>query len=280
MRVLLVVNPHARRGRVLGDDVRRRLALHGVETVETASSPQGLDAIVVAGGDGTFARAIGRGLTLGLPMGLVPLGTFNDLARTLDIPADIDGACATIAQRRTRAIDVARVNSAYYVSEASIGVSSRLTRLQKTRDKQRFGLLAVLASALAAVKYLQPFHAEVAYEDARVNLRTVQLTIANSNHFGGVITVEGAAVDDGWLDLYSVEIDGPRSVLALMSAVLAGRPRAAQNVRTIRSAAFSVSTRRPRAIVADGEPAGKTPARFELIRGALRVFAPDGAPSD
>ncbi len=280
MRALLVLNPRARRGRVLGDEVRRQLALRGVETVEAASSPENLDAIVVAGGDGTFARAIGKALAFGLPMGIVPLGTFNDLARTLEIPSDVEAACATIAAGHTRTIDVAHVNSAYYASEASIGVSSRLTRLQKTRDKQRFGLLAVLASVFAVAKYLRPFHADVAYDGAMVRLRTIQVTVANSNHFGGFITVEGAAVDDGWLDLYSVEIDGAGSVFSLLGAVLSGRPRAAENVRAIRSGAFSLATQRPRAIVADGEPAGKTPAHFEILRRALRVFAPDGAPAD
>lgn len=275
MRVLLVVNPHSRHGRTSGRDVRRQLALRGVDAVENASSPEGLDAIVVAGGDGTFARAIGTALAFGLPIGLVPLGTFNDLARTLAIPFDVEEACAAIAQRGTRVIDVARVNGAYYASEASIGVSSRLTRLQKARDKQRFGLFAVLAGALSAVKYVRPFHASISYDGTGVRLRTVQLTIANSNHFGGFITVEDAAIDDGWLDLYSIDIDSVGGALGLFGAVLSGRPRGAENVQTLRSTAFSVTTPRPRHIVADGEPAGTTPARFEVLRGALRVFVPD-----
>jgi diacylglycerol kinase (ATP) len=278
VRVLLVVNPHSRRGRALGGDVRRELALRGVEAVEHASSPEGLDAIVVAGGDGTFARAIGTALAFGLPIGLVPLGTFNDLARTLEIPFDVEGACATILAGRTRAIDVAHVNGAYYASEASIGVSSRLTRLQRPRDKQRFGLLAVLSGSLAAVRFLRPFHAWVSYDGATVCLRTVQVTVANSNHFGGFITVADAAVDDGWLDLYSVDIENAGSVVELAGALLSGKPRAADNVRTFRSTAFSVATERPRHIVADGEPAGRTPARFEILHRALRVFAPDGGP--
>lgn len=274
MRVLLVLNPQSRRGRALGGDVRRELALRGVDAVESAAGPEGLDAIVVAGGDGTFARAIGKALAFDLPIGLVPLGTFNDLARTLAIPFDVAGACATIAAARTRAIDVARVNDAFYASEASVGVSSRLTRLQKARDKQRFGLLAVLAGALAAVRFLRPFQASVSHDGATVRLRTVQLTIANSNHFGGFITVADSAVDDGWLDLYSVDVEDVGSFLALAGALLFAKPRAAENVRTLRSTAFSVVTKRPRRIVADGEPAGKTPARFEILHGALRVFVP------
>ncbi len=274
MRVLLVVNPQSRRGRALGGDVRRELTLRGVEAVDKASSLEGLDAIVVAGGDGTFARAIGTALAFGVPIGLVPLGTFNDLARTLAIPLDVEGASATIAAGRTRAIDVARVNGAYYASEASIGVSSRLTRLQKARDKQRFGLLAVMAGALAAVRFLRPFHAWVSYDGTTVCLRTVQLTVANSSHFGGFITVADAAVDDGWLDLYSVDVGSAGSLLALAGALLSGKPRSAENVRTFRSTTFTVTAKRPRHIVADGEPAGKTPARFEILNRALRVFVP------
>jgi YegS/Rv2252/BmrU family lipid kinase len=274
VRALLIVNPHARRGRALGGDVRRQLARRGVEMVESASSPADLDAIVVAGGDGTFARAIGTALAFGLPIGLVPLGTFNDLARTLEVPFDVGDACDTIAAGHTRTIDVARVNDAYYVTEASIGVSSRVARLQKARDKQRFGVLTVLLSAFAALRFLRPFHALVSYDDATVRMRTVQLTVANSNHFGGFITVADAAIDDGWLDLYSVEIDGPRSLVRVVTALLAGEARSVQGVRAFRSSSFEVATRRPRSIVADGEPAGRTPARFEILRRSVRVFVP------
>ena len=276
MRALLVLNPHSRRGRQFRDVVRTELRRSGIEFVDDAGATA-LDAIVVAGGDGTLARTIGLALQRNLPIGLVPLGTFNDLARTLSIPADIREACALIASGATRSIDVARVNAAYYVNEASIGVSSRLTRLQKTRDKQRFGLLSILVSGFNAIGYLRPFHAEIEYDGKRERLKTVQLTVANSNHFGGFITVEDAALDDGWLDLYSVDVDRFTRLVSLANAVLAGKRQAADGVRTYRSRAFGVHTRRPHRITADGEPAGTTPAQFEVLHKALRVFVAPAA---
>jgi diacylglycerol kinase (ATP) len=274
MRVLLFINPRSRRGRALGSAVRVQLTRNGIESVEGAAGEH-IDAIVVAGGDGTVARHISRALELDVPIGIVPLGTFNDLARTLAIPFDLAAACALIASGQTRRIDVARVNGVYYATEASVGISSRIARLQKPADKQRFGFGAILLSVLRAIWFARPFRAEIAYDGDCASLKTIQLTVANSQNFGGIITVEGAAIDDGWLDLYAVDDIGLwPAIRAVLAAVLAHQGRSAQGVRTFRSTAFSVSTRRRRRITADGEPAGTTPARFEILPAAVRVFAP------
>jgi diacylglycerol kinase (ATP) len=274
VRALLVLNPQSHRGQELGDEVRAELARRGVDLVGEEASPRTLDAVIVAGGDGTLAGQIPRALSLEVPLGLVPLGTFNDLARTLAIPLELEGACAVIARGHTRTIDVARVNGAYYATEASIGISSRLARLQKPADKRRYGLLAIVASALRAARYARPFHAEVAYDGRRERFRAIQLTVANAQRFGGFITVEDAAIDDGWLDLYSVEIENVPQFFSVLGAIVAGKRRSARGLRVFRSAAFDVGTHRPHHITADGEPAGKTPARFEILPKALRVFAP------
>lgn len=272
LRARLVVNPHSRRGAQLGEAVSAELRRLGVVLVEDETRP--VDAIIVAGGDGTFAREIPRSLALDVPLGIVPLGTFNDLARTLSIPFDVEGACAVIASGRTRRIDAARVNGVYYVTEASMGISSRLTRLQQPRDKQRFGLLAIAATVFQAARYARSFHAEIAHDGIRDRLRTVQLTVANSQRFGGFITVADAAIDDGWLDCYAIEIENLVELLSVSGAILTGKRKATRGLRTFRSQAFEVWTRRPHHITADGEPAGTTPARFEMVPKALSVFAP------
>jgi diacylglycerol kinase (ATP) len=272
VRALLVVNPHSRRGDQVGNAVRAELARLGVEVVEDTPSPQGVDAVVVVGGDGTFAGQVPRALALGVPIGLVPAGTFNDLARVLALPLAVEGACAVIAAGRTRAIDVAHVNGVYYVTEASIGISSRLARAQSSADKRHYGVLAIVASALQSVRYARTFHVDIAYDGKRKRLKTLQLTVANSQHFGGVVNVEEAAIDDGWLDLYSVEIESLAHLISVTAAIVAGKRRSARGLRTYRAKAFDVYTRRPHRIAADGEPAGTTPARFAIAEKALRVF--------
>jgi diacylglycerol kinase (ATP) len=274
VRALLVVNPHARRGVELGDVVRIELERAGIQLVGAACAANGIDAIVVAGGDGSLVAQIPMALALAVPIGLVPLGTFNDLARSLSIPVDVTGACAVIAAGQTRAIDVARVNGVHYLTEASIGVSSRIARLQTPGDKQRFGLLAIAASILQAVRHAGPFHVEIGYDGKRRRLRAIQVTVANSQRFGGFITVNDAAIDDGWLDLYAVEINTFVQFVTVARAVVRGKRRSSHGVRAFRSNAFDVWTRHRHHITADGEPAGRTPARFEIMPKALRVFVP------
>jgi YegS/Rv2252/BmrU family lipid kinase len=273
MRVLLFVNPRSRRGRRLGRSVSAQLAQSGVEPVAEGAVPGRIDAIVVAGGDGTFARYISRAIELDVPIGIVPLGTFNDLARTLAIPFDVAQACALIASGKTRRIDVARVNGIYYATEASVGLSSRIARSQKSADKQRFGFAAIALSVLRALRFVRPFRAEIAYDGARASVKTIQLTVANSQSFGGFITVGDAAINDGWLDLYAVDGVGLWPAIRVFAAIVAHQGRSVQGLRSFRSTAFLVSTRHRHRITADGEPAGTTPARFEILPAAVRVFA-------
>jgi diacylglycerol kinase (ATP) len=274
VRVRLVLNPLSRRGRQFGDAVREDLRRLHVEIVQEEAAPLPIDAIVVGGGDGTVARQIPHAIELGVPIGVVPLGTFNDLARTLGIPLDVAGACAAIAAGRTRAIDVARVNDVYYATEASIGISSRLARRQRPEEKQRFGVFAIAVSVLQSVRFARPFHADIVYDGTHARVRTIQLTVANAQRFGGVITVEDASIDDGWLDCYAVEIESLPQLLSVSGAILAGRRRSIRGLQTFRSTAFDVRTRHRHHVTADGEPAGTTPARFEIRQKALRVFAP------
>jgi diacylglycerol kinase (ATP) len=277
VRAQLVINMRSGRARALAGATREALHAANIEVVEVewpADVVADADCIICAGGDGTLLGAIEAAITRGLPLGIVPLGTFNDLARTLGIPLDVRGAVDTIAAGHERAIDAARVNGQYYVNEASIGISSRITRLQTTELKQRFGFWGVIATAFSALRYARPIRAEVRFEGKGERMRTIQLTVANSPHFGGFLHVEGVAIDDGYLELYSVDIRHLYQAFTIAHAMLTRRPFDVPGLRVLRSRRFEVVTRRPHHITADGEPAGTTPATFEVFPKALRVFAP------
>jgi diacylglycerol kinase (ATP) len=270
MRALLVVNPRSRHGSSHGALVRSELAARGIEIV--GAPPY--DCIVAAGGDGTLVGLIGQAIHANVPIGVVPSGTFNDLAHTLSVPLDLGAACDVIAAGHTRSIDVGFVNGVYYISEASIGISSRAARMQTSELKQRYGYLVVLASALQALWFARPMFAEVSYDGILVRLKTVQLTVANSQRFGGVFEVADAAIDDGWLDLYSIEIETFWQAFNVARALFEGKRESVPGLRTLRATQFTVRQHRNHHITADGEPAGKTPATFKVLPKALRVLVP------
>ena len=280
MRVVVVLNRDSRRGRELGEVALRELERRDVEivSVHNAShkiSDERVDALVVIGGDGTVTHAIPRALKADIPIGIVPAGTFNELARTLNVPLDVAGACDLIVARHTRSVDVGRVNGMFFLAEASIGISSRAARWQNTEIKRRYGIAGVIATALRAIAHARPMRAEVHYDSRVMQLRTMQLTIANSHRFGGVFAVSGAAIDDGWLDLYSVQIDNLREAIDVAWAFVRGRREAVPGLRVLRARKFVIYQRHRHHITADGEPAGKTPATFDILPKALRVFAPE-----
>lgn len=277
MLAQLVINVRSRRGAQAAPAVRDALRAAAIQFVEDGW-PDGIagnvDCIIAAGGDGTLLNAIASALARDLPLGVIPLGTFNDLARTLRVPTDIRAAVDVIASGNVHAIDVGRVNGHYFVNESSIGISSRIARLQTPELKQRFGFLGVLATAVQAFRHARPIHAEVVHAGGVEHLRTIQLTIANSYHFGGFLSVSDAAIDDGWLDLYSVDIENAWEAFSIGRAVLEGRRKNVPGLRTLRGKRFEIRTRHPHHITADAEPAGKTPAEFEILPKALRVFVP------
>jgi YegS/Rv2252/BmrU family lipid kinase len=273
MRALLVLNERSRLGLREGAAVCRTLEEAQIDCIREPAAG-GVDAVIAAGGDGTVIGAISLALERDVPLGIVPLGTFNDLAKTLDIPLAIPQACASIAAARTRSIDVGRVNGRYFVNEASIGVSARIARRQTPEVKQRFGVFGVISTTLQTLRDVQRFSAEISYDGRVEFVRTVQITVANNARFGGIIRRADAAIDDGWLDLYSVEPRNWREAFALVRKIVRQDPSSGEGLRTRRSTRFTVRTRHLHHVSADGEPAGTTPAVFDLLPKALRVFVP------
>lgn len=271
MRALLTLNERSRLGSRDAPVVRSCLETRGISVVQKNESPQ---AVIAAGGDGTVLSAISAALDLNLPLGIVPLGTFNELARTLEVPNEIDGACAVIARGAARRIDLGRVNGVYFVNEASIGLSARIARRQTAELKQRYGYGAIVATALQSIGDARPFFCEIRYGDSIETARTIQLTVANSGRFGGIVSRNDASIDDGFLDLYSVEARNWLDGVRVVRKVLAHDASSDKTLRVRRARRFFVRTHHQHHVCADGEPAGTTPALFEVLPAALEVFVP------
>ena len=289
-RVLLAVNSDARRGR---DACARaaaalRAAGHGVTVISTHRDPDvfattiaehhgSVDVIAVGGGDGTLRSAI-TGIRAGkIPLLILPLGTINELARTLAIPFEIERACAVLDDGEPLAVDVGSVNDCWFFNEASIGLSTHVARAQTGEVKGRWGMLAVPIATLRSLGFMRPFHLDVETERGAQTFRTVQLTVANNHRFGGVVENTQARLNDGLLDLYSIDIRRWHDVFAILAAVALKRFPQTPCVTGVRADRFIVRSRHRHRVFADGEPATYTPATFALERHAIDVYVPKAA---
>jgi YegS/Rv2252/BmrU family lipid kinase len=234
-----------------------------------------VDRVVIGGGDGTLNAAAPGLVGTGLPLGVIPLGTANDLARTLGLPPDPAEAAQVIAAGRVRRIDLGEVNGHPFFNVASIGFGVDLTRALTRDSKRRWGALGYAVAGLRALGRLRPFSAEIIEDGATHHSRTVHVAVGNGRHYGGGMTIsEDARIDDGRLDLYSLEVQSLWRLLLLAPALRSGRHHAWAEIRTLSGDEIELRTRRPRSVNTDGEITTRTPARFRVLRGALDAYVP------
>jgi diacylglycerol kinase (ATP) len=234
-----------------------------------------VDRVVLAGGDGTMNAAAPALLETGLPFAIIPLGTGNDLARTLGIPEDPAAAARVAAEGRLRAIDVGVANDVPFFNVASIGFGVDLTHALTRDAKQRWGKLGYAVAAVRVLARMRPFSAAIRCGDQVVRSRTVHVAVGNGRHYGGGMTVsERSRIDDGTLDVFSLEVGSVWGLLRLLPALRRGDHGRWHEVRTAEGEEVEIRTRRRRAVNTDGEITTRTPVVFRVLHQAARVFVP------
>lgn len=288
-RALLLANSNSRGGSAAISRAVDCLSGHGIELIHRECarreelSPmvvehrKEIDRVVVVGGDGTLNAAAQGVLQARLPLGVIPAGTGNDLARTLGIPSGIDEAARIIAAGKTRTIDLGCVNDHPFFNVASLGLSEELARELSSDLKRRFGKLGYALAAIKVLARARPFHADIVHDGGVVHGLTLQVAVGNGRFYGGGNIVDkGAEIDDGYLDLYSLGFIRAWRLVLMLRSFRAGEHSAWEEVRTLRGKEFRVRTRWPRQVNADGELITKTPATFRVLRRAIEVFVPQG----
>jgi YegS/Rv2252/BmrU family lipid kinase len=248
------------------DDLCRRIRDSGDSTV------------ILAGGDGTMSAAAPALMSLERPFGILPLGTANDLARTLGIPFDTAQAAEVIVAGWTRRIDLGLVDGRPFFNVASVGLSAEVAREHEGERKERLGVLNYPLSAWQAFRRHRPFRAELVIDGEPLKCRCMQIAVGNGRHYGGGMTVdEKAQIDDGWLRVYYLRPAGLLAMLWVLPALRFGWLRRAPEAEVKWAKRVELRTRRPRRVNVDGELDGMTPVVFEVVPGAVEVFAPPRA---
>lgn len=283
---LLITNAGSRSG---GDDIDRateRLQQAGPVDVVRPEDPGVLpeairrrgdqfDRIVLAGGDGTINLALDALLEVDMPVGILPLGTANDLARSLNIPLTLDGAVDVILAGHLSRIDAARVNGVSFINAIGIGIGPQMTHEMDAESKSHLGVLAYGKGIVQVLKHEPVFHARITSEARSSEGDYVQITIANGIHYGGGMTIASdASLDDGQLDVLLVPKQSHLSLLGNALQFRSGYTRVGDSLTHWRCPEVSIETDATMEVTADGEFLTETPIVCRVISSCLSIYAP------
>jgi YegS/Rv2252/BmrU family lipid kinase len=240
----------------------------------------GCKLVIAAGGDGTVAE-VGEGLVnTDAALGIMPLGSIMNLARTLCIPRDLHHAARVIAGGNVLAMDVGRVSNRIFLEAGGVGLAAALFGYFNQLDSGRARKWAVLQAVWRYVRQLRNRRVSIVADGKHFNVRAPQVTVSNAPYVGAAyVLAPEARVDDGYLDVVIFRGMSVFRVLLHMAMVAGGRrlpePPGVQLVRARMVDITVRRRRRPLPVHADGNVIGVTPAHFEVLPAALRVIVGD-----
>jgi diacylglycerol kinase (ATP) len=243
------------------------------------------DLIVAVGGDGTLNEVL-NGMAEGfgrVRLGLLPLGTGNDFARSIGIPADLEEALKVLAAGRTRRIDVgvARIGGGEarcFLNMSAGGFSGKVSE-KADEAKERWGPLSYLRSALGALPELHGFKSVITLNGSeRLELATYNIVVSNGRFVAaGIPVAPQAIVDDGMLDIMIAPEASMGQLALLLPQVLLGRHTNSDLLIFRRVTRLEIESDPPMTFNVDGELCGQDPAQFEILPRALEaVVGPEG----
>ncbi|WP_307104544.1 MULTISPECIES: diacylglycerol kinase family protein [unclassified Sphingomonas] len=283
----MVVNAKSRRGQALFE--RACKAMSGLPypvDARAVEDPEDLeptvrellaakpDLLILGGGDGTISGLVDLMVGHDVMLGVLPLGTANSFARSLDIPLDIEGAVEVIRTGRPRRIDLGMIDNDYYANCAAMGMSPKIAETVPHKLKKVAGRLGYLGWAAYQFLRFRPFTLIVEQNGTRERLRVVEVRISNGPYHGGTELVESASVDSGEIVVQAVCGHVKRRLIVNWAASILRSDYRKEKVREFRGRAIRINTIPPLPISIDGEVLAHTPVTARIAPGIIEVMAP------
>lgn len=294
-RARLIYNPTSGREEMRRrlPDVLERLESFGLETsVHATTGPgdaaraadaaveRGFDLIIAAGGDGTLNEVI-NGMAPAVvrpPLGILPMGTSNDLSRALGIPRNWDYACDIIGAGYTRGLDIGKMqldggNIRYFMNNVAGGVITELSYEVPSKLKTVLGQLAYYIKGLEKLPKLRPMHIQLSMDGQHYDKKVMLFLVANSGCVAGLEQLlPDALYDDGMMDVLVVEEMSLPEFIFLASASVRGEHVNMPGVKFFRTRHLTARSDEVVQLNVDGELGGNAPFHVETLHNHLNVF--------
>jgi YegS/Rv2252/BmrU family lipid kinase len=250
-----------------------------VAEIARSACKEGYDLIVAAGGDGTVAGVVNGLVHSAIPLGIVPVGTGNGLARALGIPLEVESAIELLAgENRVIQIDALQVGEEFYILNVSAGISGKAMRKTEPEQKRRFGMLAYVRTILQEALGFRPRPFRLQVDGLNLHVRATEILVSN-----GALLKESPlplgspdSYSDGQFDVYIITartaLDYIKILWDLILKPVEDNPDLHNIVvkKNIRIESLGP----PQPVQADGESIGQTPVEIQVAVGAVRVIAP------
>lgn len=283
-RAVMIVNPNAGSASALQDVADLTVWTterpgHALELARRAVD-EGFDTVIAGGGDGTVTEVVDALVpTRGrVRLGVFPLGTGNDLARSLAIPLDPPGALATLAVGLERTIDVIRVEpddgpASHVVNVAAGGFSGQVDEVLDADSKERWGPLAYVWSAAKVLPDLQSWRTRLTLDDEALDLDALNIVVANGRTVaGGRSVAPDADLEDGLADVIVVRAASALDLTVIAARLAVGNYLDSPAVERHRVRRVRIESDPGMPFNVDGELLTRAACTFTVLAGALRVI--------
>ena len=253
------------------------------ETVrEVLDDGSGYETLILGGGDGSVSSVVDFLAHKHVTLGLLPLGTANDFARTLDIPSDVRAACDTIANGKVVDVDLGLAGDNYFVNVASVGLGVGATEALNPWAKKNIGALVYPVAAIRAFLRHEPFSARLVFPDGDhepvEHERLLQVAVGNGRFYGGgMVVAPDSGIDDKSLDVYAITLGRHRDLFGVARYLKSGDFIRNESVSQYRTTRVRLETDPQLAVNIDGELVATTPQDFSVAGDSLRVLVPQGS---
>ena len=274
-------------------EVRATTSPSDARRFATEARAAGIDVVVCYGGDGTAMQAAAGLVGSDIPLGIVPGGTGNILARNLRLPRRPTAAAKTVLDGEVMAVDLGVVERAdgqhYFAVCAGAGFDAEIMRLTEAPMKQRWLTGAYMARALIALPDVRSADLRITVDGTSHEVRAAMALVANCGElFPPYLKLtESIRPDDGWFDLVTLRAEGAfESAAAYLELLRRGTRNGSGRVWFSRGKSVRVEVvgGAPLRVQLDGEVVGTTPFDVRMLPGALRVLVdpakvPGGVPA-
>jgi YegS/Rv2252/BmrU family lipid kinase len=240
----------------------------------------GAGLVIAAGGDGTVAGVVNGLMHTGVPLGILPVGTGNGLARALSIPLTVTEALDLITgPHDIQTIDALQVQDQYFVLNVSVGITARSIKLTGYEQKQRFGIAAYVWTFLNEFIGLEPRRFNLLVDDHQLQVRAAEILVTNGAILqASPVDLFGSAesLTDGQVEVHLLLARSLTGYLRLLWQIIRQPQGRKEELRklTVREMIKIDTVQRPQPVQADGELIGKTPVEIRVVPQALQVLVP------